>query len=120
MYLTDLHVLLLHRQQKHHSHWTSQSFQSYFGKLVLDLGIWTLTPSHFHPLTAFSPHQLVYRHFESACGDVNMVDEVRRVAPGLCLSIGTWGFTKGQRLIQLLFVLESPVAPYRGEIGQAR
>lgn len=65
-------------------------------------------------------YQLVYRHFESACGDVNMVDEVRRVAPGLYLGIGTWGFTKGQRQIPLPFVLEGPVAPYRGDIGQTR
>lgn len=65
-------------------------------------------------------YQLVYRHFESLCGDMNMVDEVRKVGPGLYLGIGTWGFTRGQRHNPQPFVLEGPVAPYRGDIGQTR
>lgn len=76
-----------------------------------------LAPSRFDGKPAY---QLVYRHFESLCGDVNMVDEVRRVAPGLYLGIGTWGFTKAQRHIPLPFVLEGPVAPYSRDIGRIR
>lgn len=76
-----------------------------------------LAPSRFDSEPAF---QLVYRHFESPCGDVHMVDEVRRVAPGLYLGIGTWGFTRAQRHIPRPFLLEGPVAPYRGDIGRER
>ena len=74
-------------------------------------------PSRFDGQPAY---QLVYRHFESLCGDVNMVDEVRRVVPGLYLGIGTWGFSKGQRHIPLPFLLEGPVAPYLCDIGRIR
>lgn len=76
-----------------------------------------LAPSRFDGQPAY---QLVYRHFESPCGDVHMVDEVRRVAPGLYLGIGTWGFTRAQRRIPLPFVLEGPVAPYFRDIGRVR
>jgi hypothetical protein len=76
-----------------------------------------LAPSRFDGQPAY---QLVYRHFESLCGDVNMVDEVRRVVPGLYLGIGTWGFSKGQRHIPLPFLLEGPVAPYLCDIGRIR
>ena len=65
-------------------------------------------------------YQLVYRHFHSLCGDINMVDEVRRVAPGLYLGIGTWGFTRAQRHVPYPFLLEGPQAAYRGDIGRAR
>lgn len=88
------------------------------GKVVQHYPMLTLlAPSRFDGRPAY---QLVYRHFESLCGDVNMVDEVRRVGPGLYLGIGTWGFSKGQRRIPLPFVLEGPVAPYQGDIGQVR
>ncbi|MDQ8038019.1 MAG: hypothetical protein REI12_11400, partial [Pedobacter sp.] len=53
-----------------------------------------LAPSRFDGKPAY---QLLYRHFHSLCGTVNMVDEVRRVAPGLYLGIGTYGFTAAQR-----------------------
>lgn len=76
-----------------------------------------MAPSRFDGQPAY---QLVYRHFESACGDLHMVDEVRRIAPGLYLGIGTWGFTKAQRNIPLPFVLEGPVAPYCRDIGLVR
>jgi len=65
-------------------------------------------------------YQLVYRHFHSLCGDINMVDEVRRLAPGIYLGIGTWGFTRAQRQLPYPFLLEGPRAPYRGDIGRAR
>lgn len=76
-----------------------------------------LAPSRFDGQPAF---QLVYRHFDSPCGDVHMVDEVRRVAPGIYLGIGTLGFTRAQRRIPRPFVLEGPVASYRGDIGRLR
>lgn len=76
-----------------------------------------MAPSRFDGQPAF---QLVYRHFHSLCGDMHMVDEVRRVAPGLYLGIGTYGFTTAQRRIPYPFLLEGPVAPYRGDIGRER
>jgi hypothetical protein len=76
-----------------------------------------MAPSRFDGLTAY---QLVYRHFHSACGAIHMVDEVRRAAPGLYLGMGTYGFTDGQRRIPYPFLLEGPVAAYRGDIGRER
>ena len=76
-----------------------------------------LAPSRFDGRPAYT---LVYRHFHSACASLHMVDEVRRVAPGLYLGMGTWGFTEAQRRIPYPFLLEGPVAPYRGDIGRAR
>lgn len=76
-----------------------------------------VAPSRFDGRPAY---QLVYRHFHSACGAVHMVDEVRRVAPGLYLGMGTWGFTDALRRIPWPFLLEGPQAPYRGDIGRER
>lgn len=88
------------------------------GRIVQSYPMLTLVaPSRFDGRPAY---QLVYRHFESLCGDINMVDEVRRVAPGLYLGIGTWGFTHAQRQTPLPFVLEGPAAGYRGDIGKTR
>lgn len=88
------------------------------GKVVQRYPMQTMiAPSRFDSRPAY---QLVYRHFHSLCGDINMVDEVRRVAPGLYLGIGTWGFTRAQRHISYPFLLEGPQAAYRGDIGRAR
>lgn len=76
-----------------------------------------VAPSRFDGRPAY---QLVYRQFHSACAAVHMVDEVRRVAPGLYLGIGTWGFTAAQRRMPWPFLLEGPVGPYRGDIGRER
>lgn len=76
-----------------------------------------MAPSRYDGRPAY---HLVYRAYRSLCGHIHMVDEVRRVAPGLYLGIGTWGFSDRQRRIPLPFVLEGPVAPYRGDIGVAR
>jgi hypothetical protein len=65
-------------------------------------------------------YQLVYRAYRSACGDIHMVDEVRRVSPGIYLGIGTWGFTAAQRRTPLPFLLTGPDAAYRGDIGTPR
>lgn len=88
------------------------------GRVILRYPMQTLVaPSRFDGGPAY---QLVYRHFRSLCGDINMVDEVRRVTPGMYLGIGTWGFTRRQRHIPYPFLLEGPQAPYRGDIGRAR
>lgn len=76
-----------------------------------------LAPSRFDGKPAY---QLVYRHFHSLCATVHMVDEVRRVAPGLYLGIGTYGFTAAQRRQPYPFLLQGPIAPYRGDIGRER
>jgi hypothetical protein len=65
-------------------------------------------------------YQLVYRAYHSRCGAVHMVDEVRRVTPGVYLGIGHWGFIAAQRRIPLPFLLTGPEAPYRGDIGKPR
>jgi hypothetical protein len=76
-----------------------------------------IAPSRFDGRPAY---QLVYRHFHSVCGSVRMVDEVRRVEPGVYLGIGTYGFTSAQRRISYPFLLQGPVAAYRGDIGRQR
>lgn len=76
-----------------------------------------IAPSRFDGRPAF---QLVYRAFHSVCGSINMVDEVRRVAPGIYLGIGTYGFTRAQSWIPYPFLLEGPQADYRGDIGRPR
>lgn len=76
-----------------------------------------LAPSRFDGKPAY---QLLYRHFHSLCATVHMVDEVRRVAPGLYLGIGTYGFTAAQRRQPYPFLLQGPIAPYRGDIGRER
>lgn len=73
-----------------------------------------IAPSRYDGRPAYT---LVYAAFRSMCGAIHMVDEVRRVGPGLYLGIGTWGFTDKQRRIPLPFVLRGPVAPYIGHIG---
>jgi hypothetical protein len=88
------------------------------GRVVQAYPMLTLVaPSRFDGRPAY---QLVYRQFHSACAAVHMVDEVRRVAPGLYLGIGTWGFTAAQRRRPWPFLLEGPVGPYRGDIGRLR
>jgi len=90
----------------------------HFGRTVQRYPMQTLVaPSRYDGRPAY---QLVYRAYRSMCGDIHMVDEVRRVRPGLFLGIGTWGFSDKQRRVPLPFVLEGPIAPYRGDIGRAR
>lgn len=88
------------------------------GRVVQRLPMHTvIAPSRFDGRPAY---HLIYRAFHSFCGDINMVDEVRRFDTGTYLGIGTWGLTDAQRLVPLPFVLEGPVHPYRGDIGKAR
>ncbi len=76
-----------------------------------------IAPSRFDGKPAF---QLVYQAYKSFCGDIHMVDEVRRLGEGAYLGIGTWGFTDAQRMIPLPFLLEGINEAYSGDIGTGR
>lgn len=76
-----------------------------------------IAPSRFDGKPAY---QLIYRAFHSLCGDIYMVDEVRKLSSNSYLGIGTWGFTEAQRLVPLPFLLEGPVGVYRKDIGKPR
>lgn len=76
-----------------------------------------IAPSRFDGRPAY---QLIYRAYHSACGDIHMVDEIRRLTTEAWLGIGTWGFIDAQRRIPLPFLLEGPVGDYRGDIGVPR
>lgn len=88
------------------------------GRLVQRFPMQTrLAPSRYDERPAY---QLIYGAYRSLCGDIHMVDEVRRLRDGAYLGIGTWGFSDRQRRVALPFLLEGPVAPYRGDIGTER
>ena len=87
-------------------------------KIIQQFPMMTLiAPSRFDGKPSY---HLVYRDFESMCGDINMVDEVRVYAPGVYLGIGTWGFTDTQRKTALPFILTGPGNAYRKDIGVKR
>ena len=91
---------------------------NHLGRVVQRFPMQTLiAPSRYDGKPAY---QLVYRAYESLCGDIHMVDEVRRLSRTAYLGIGTWGFTKTQRRIALPFLLTGPVSAYRGDIGVER
>ena len=90
----------------------------HFGRVVQGYAMMTLVaPSRYDGRPAF---QLVYRAFQSYCGFIHMVDEVRLLAAGQYLGIGTVGFSDAQRRVPRPFLMTGPVAPYRGDIGQER
>lgn len=90
----------------------------HLGRTVQRFPMQTLiAPSRYDGRPAY---QLVYRAYHSMCGEIHMVDEVRRVGPDLFLGIGTWGFSDRQRRVPLPFMLRGPIAPYRGDIGRPR
>lgn len=91
---------------------------SQLGRTVQRYPMHTLiAPSRYDGRPAYT---LVYAAFRSMCGAIHMVDEVRQVAPGLYLGLGTWGFTERQRMVPLPFVLRGPIAPYAGDVGTPR
>ena len=88
------------------------------GRVVQMFPMQTLiAPSRYDGRSAYT---LVYRAYHSLCGDINMVDEVRRLGEGLYLGMGTWGFSEGQRRVALPFLLQQTEDTYRGDIGKAR
>lgn len=94
------------------------NFFNLFGKIVRHYPMETIiAPSRYDGKPAY---QLVYRAFHSGCGAIHMVDEVRRFDSGLYLAIGTSGFNDEQRQIPSPFMLEGPIADYRGDIGRPR
>ncbi|MGF0319615.1 hypothetical protein [Nocardia fluminea] len=76
-----------------------------------------IAPSRYDGKPAYT---LIYRAFHSLCGEIHMVDEVRRLSPGVYLGIGTFGITDTQRRLPRPFLLEGPNHDYRGDIGTAR
>jgi hypothetical protein len=111
--------------------WLSKSFRpvddrggrgynslSHFGRVTRQGPMKTLiAPSRFDGKPAY---QLVYRAYQSICGFVHMVDEIRRLDQGRYLGIGTLGFTDAQRRVPLPFLLTGPVGAYLGDIGRER
>jgi hypothetical protein len=112
-------------------HWLSKSFRPvgrergrgcngfrYLGRVVTRFPMATLiAPSRFDGRPAF---QLVYRAYRSLFGAMHVVDEVRRLEAGRYLGLGTMGFTYAQRHVPLPFLLEGPVGPYPGDLGEPR
>lgn len=66
----------------------------------------TITTSRFDAKPAF---RLLYSDYNSACGWVRMIDEVRKVDDGLYLGIGAYGII---RKTPLPFILKGPVGPF--------
>lgn len=91
---------------------------SVLGRVIQRFPMQTLiAPSRYDGRPAYT---LVYRAYHSLCGDIHMVDEVRRLEAGLYLGIGTWGFSRAQRQVALPFLLQGPVSNYRADVGRAR
>ena len=57
---------------------------------------------------------LDYTAYDSMLGILNTVDEIRKVGENIYLGVGTWGFTKKQRLKPLPFCLQGPKHPFVG------
>ncbi|MEW5735584.1 MAG: hypothetical protein AB1921_12055 [Thermodesulfobacteriota bacterium] len=68
----------------------------------------TITASRFDGKPAF---RLLYSDYNSLCGYVRMIDEVRRVDEGLYLGIGAYGII---RKTPLPFILRGPIGPFLG------
>lgn len=64
--------------------------------------------------------RLDYRTFDTVNGLLNLVDDVRRVAPGLYLGFGMLGFTDRQRAVLQQFMLEATARQYVGDVGSLR
>ncbi|OZD06557.1 hypothetical protein CH275_10090 [Rhodococcus sp. 06-235-1A] len=73
-----------------------------------------MAPSRYDQKPAYT---LIYRAFNSICGRINMVDEIRRIREGFYLGIGTCGITDRQRHLPRPFLLQGPDRVYRGDIG---
>lgn len=76
-----------------------------------------IAPSRYDQKPAYT---LVYAAFDSLCGRINMVDEIRQINDTLYLGMGTWGFSAKQRRVGYPFLLQDVGAAYRGDIGVAK
>lgn len=76
-----------------------------------------IVTSHIDGRPAF---QLDYRTFDTVNGALNLVDDVRRVGPGLYLGFGMLGFTDQQRGVLQPFMLEETARPYVRDVGLLR
>ena len=76
-----------------------------------------IVTSHIDGKPAF---QLDYRTFDTVNGTINLVDDVRRVAPGLYLGFGMLGFTDKQRSVLQPFMLEATSRSYVRDVGVLR
>lgn len=76
-----------------------------------------IAASHIDGRPAF---QLDYRTFDTVNGALNLVDDVRRVMPGLYLGFGMLGFTDRQRSVLQPFMLEATGRPYVTDVGALR
>lgn len=89
------------------------SFQRFGKVLRLYPNMTMIAPSRFDMKPSY---QLIYHAFHSTFGDAHMIDEIRRLSPGVYLGFGALGMdTK-----PMPFLLTGPVAPYRQDIGKKR
>lgn len=89
-----------------------------FGRLAYRDPMTTrIAASHIDGRPAF---QLDYRTFDTIVGVLNLLDDVRRVAPGLYLGFGMLGFTDRQRSVLQPFMLEATSRPYVADVGTPR
>jgi hypothetical protein len=57
---------------------------------------------------------LDYTTYRSSARFINMVDELRKINDNLYLGIGTWGYSRWQRMIPFFFALSGPPIKYIG------
>lgn len=57
---------------------------------------------------------LDYTAYRSPACSINMVDELRKINDSLFLGIGTWGYSRWQRMIPFFFALSGPPIKYIG------
>jgi hypothetical protein len=70
-----------------------------------------IVPSRYDGKDVF---QLYYPAYRSITGFINMVDEIRKIRDGFYLGLGTWGFSKKQRMIPGPFCLSGPIGEFVG------
>lgn len=83
-----------------------------FGKTKRKIRMRTqIVESRFDGKPAFI---LDYTAYDSFLGKVNTVDEIRKLDDDLYLGVGTWGFTKKQRMKPFPFCLKGPLRSFVG------
>lgn len=89
------------------------SFQRFGKVLRIYPNMTVIAPSRFDMKPAY---QLIYHAYHSIFGDAHMIDEIRRLSPGVYLGFGALGLDKKP----MPFLLTGPVAPYTHDIGKKR